>query len=185
MEELALGVLVYRNHDHAFLAALENSKTERKMAVRFRLAETREGLALFAQDDGRQRGHVHPGAGILPAEKPEQAAAAIETQLRKLGATEFECVFLRSDLPEPCFIPLGALNALRRGALEELLAERLRNFPRQSGGCASTTTPLPGGELSFEGNVLNERARAFYRRHGVTEIEPAAESRGWTCAGAW
>jgi putative protease len=26
------------------------------------------------------------------------------------------------------------------------------------------------------GNVLNERAAAFYRRHGVEQIEPAAES---------
>ncbi|MBU0609462.1 MAG: hypothetical protein KKI08_16365, partial [Armatimonadetes bacterium] len=26
------------------------------------------------------------------------------------------------------------------------------------------------------GNVLNRQAEAFYRRHGVTDIEPAAES---------
>jgi putative protease len=30
--------------------------------------------------------------------------------------------------------------------------------------------------LTYLGNVLNERAAAFYRRHGVQQIEPAAES---------
>jgi putative protease len=30
--------------------------------------------------------------------------------------------------------------------------------------------------LSYLGNALNEKAVAFYRRHGVKKIEPAAES---------
>jgi putative protease len=29
--------------------------------------------------------------------------------------------------------------------------------------------------LDFRANVLNAKAQAFYRRHGVTSIEPAAE----------
>jgi 23S rRNA 5-hydroxycytidine C2501 synthase len=31
-------------------------------------------------------------------------------------------------------------------------------------------------QLSYLGNALNRQAVAFYRRHGVVEIEPAAES---------
>ncbi len=30
--------------------------------------------------------------------------------------------------------------------------------------------------LTYLGNVLNKNAEAFYRRHGVAAIEPAAES---------
>jgi putative protease len=36
--------------------------------------------------------------------------------------------------------------------------------------------PFPEERLTYRGNVLNQQARAFYRRHGVEEIEPAAES---------
>ncbi len=175
-EGLAVGTEVFRNHDHEFLSALEKSQTERKMAVRLRLAETMKGYALFALDEDGNETMFSMEAEKLPAEKPEQAEAAIDKQLRKLGGTEFECSFLRSDLSQPYFIPLGTLNALRRGAVEGLLEERSRNFPRLSGEIARNDAPYPEQKLSYRGNVLNEKARAFYQRHGVTEIEPAAES---------
>ncbi|PKO12068.1 MAG: collagenase-like protease [Chloroflexi bacterium HGW-Chloroflexi-10] len=176
MDELVLGMQIYRNHDHAFLAQLEHSKTVRKLAVHFRLAETRAGLTLFAQDADGNEAVFSQEQEFIAAEKPEQAAAAIETQLRKLGASEFECESLQNDLPVPRFIPLGVLNALRRGALDALMAERLRNFPRQAGRVLVNNAAYPVQSLSFEGNVLNEKSRSFYRRHGVGEIEPAAES---------
>ena len=37
-------------------------------------------------------------------------------------------------------------------------------------------SPYPETELSYLGNALNEKAMAFYRRHGVMKTEPAAES---------
>jgi collagenase-like PrtC family protease len=176
LEGLALGTLVFRNHDHVFLNTLEKSKTERKIALRFRIAPTRDGLALFAQD-----GEGNEGMFAIPlqhtlSEKPEEATAAIETQLRKLGGTEFSCDFVRNDLPEPWHIPWGALNALRRGALEELANDRLRNYPRQRGGALRNNAAYPQRSLGFEGNALNASARAFYARHGVTAVESAAES---------
>ena len=176
MEGLAAGLLVFRNHDHLFLGTLEKSKTERKIAVRFRLAPSRDGLALFAQDGEGNEGMFALPLELVPAEKPEQAAEMIETQLRKLGGTEFDCAFIRSDLPEPCHIPLSALNALRRGALEDLAGDRLRNFKRQVGTILPNNAPYPVQTLNFEGNVLNAKARAFYQRHGVTSFEPGAES---------
>lgn len=175
-EGLTVGAEVFRNHDHAFLSALEKSQTERKLAVRLRLTETMKGFALFALDEDGNEVMFALEAEKLPAEKPEQALAAVEKQLRKLGGTEFECAYLRSDLTQPFFIPLGTLNALRRGALEDLLRERLRNYPRQSAAIVPNEEPFPETTLTYRGNVLNHKARAFYRRHGVTEIEPAAEA---------
>ncbi len=165
-----------------FLSPLEKSKTERKIAVRFRLAETVKsepgfvGLALFAQDeDGNEAMVTTPIEKVL-AEKPEQALATIEKQLRKLGGTPFECAFVRVDLRESYFIPMSVLNGLRRGALEELAQQRLANYPRQTGGAIQNDAPYPTRELTFLGNVLNTRAADFYRRHGVVKIEPAAET---------
>ncbi len=36
--------------------------------------------------------------------------------------------------------------------------------------------PILKKHLTYEGNVLNQMAENFYRRHGVEKIEPAAES---------
>ena len=36
--------------------------------------------------------------------------------------------------------------------------------------------PNPKVVIDYLGNVLNEKAEAFYQRHGVVQIEPAAES---------
>lgn len=180
MDGLAVGTLVYRNHDRAFLSALEKSAAERKIGVRFRLAETVNGLALFAQDEDGNETMRAVAIEKTPAEKPEQALATIEKQLRKLGGTPFACSFARIDLPQALFIPIGVLNALRRGALEDLLRQRTgENYPRMTVPAAGEVryeVPYPAAELTFEGNVLNARAEAFYRRHGVTQIEPAAES---------
>ncbi|MBE0697292.1 MAG: U32 family peptidase [Anaerolineaceae bacterium] len=176
MPGLTMGTLVFRNHDHAFFSAIEKSKSERKIAIRFRLAASLKGLAIFVQDeDGNEAMHTLEIEKI-PAEKPEQALETIEKQLRKLGGTEYECTFVRIDLPEAYFIPMAVLNALRRSVLEELTRLREENYPRIEGGAVINTSPFPTQELGFQGNVLNQKAEAFYRRHGVRKIEPAAES---------
>ena len=170
------GTLVFRNHDHVFLSALDKSKSERKIPIRFRLAASLNGLALFAQDNDGNEAMVAVEMEKIPAEKPDQAMEVIERQLGKLGGTEYECSFVRIDLPEAYFIPLAALNALRRGVLEALTSQREENFPRLEGGAVVNQAQFPTRELSFQGNVLNRKAEEFYRRHGVTKIEPAAET---------
>lgn len=176
LEGLRVGSQVMRNHDHAFLAALEKSQTARKINVRFRLAETREGLALFVQDEDGQEVMVTQAIEKTPAEKPEQALATIQKQLLKLGGTGFNSDFVRIDLDPVYFIPMATLNALRREALEALERQRMESFPRQRGGAIQNDAPYPVTRLSYFGNVLNQKAQAFYQRHGVTELQPAAEA---------
>jgi 23S rRNA 5-hydroxycytidine C2501 synthase len=43
------------------------------------------------------------------------------------------------------------------------------------GGIIPNDYPYPVKNLTYQGNVLNEKAAAFYKRHGVDEIELAAE----------
>ena len=74
------------------------------------------------------------------------------------------------------FLPVSALNALRREALDRLRAERERNRPKPEGGIAANDAPYPERELAWTANVLNRRAEEFYRRHGVLSMEPAAET---------
>ena len=50
-----------------------------------------------------------------------------------------------------------------------------RQTARALGGVRKNDTPYPLKTLNYQGNVLNRAALAFYRRHGVTHITPAAE----------
>jgi putative protease len=176
MDGLEVGLELFRNHDHVFLSQLEKSRNERRIGVWAVLAETETGYRLAFRDaDG-----VEAGAELqLPkaaAQKPEAALATLEKQIGKLGESEFALQGLRVSVEPVPFLPVGALNDLRRAALAALTAARLAQRPVERAELLPNAVPYPEKELTYLGNVLNQRAAAFYRRHGVTRIEPAAES---------
>ena len=217
MEGLAPGATIYRNHDHAFLAALEKSRAarpfeSRKITARLQVdgvedqpgqtavgAPSEDALPVDRQDsnqpmkpspqlrlriedqDGNQA-VVLQACEPIPAEKPDLAREGIQRQLSKLGGTEYACAGVEIHLPVIPFIPAAVLNALRRSAVEALTAAREANRPRALAGDTDgrnrtpNAAPFPTAEVSFEGNILNRKAEAFYRRHGVTRFERAAES---------
>ena len=173
---LEWGMLVYRNHDHEFLTRLRKARPERRIAVTLTLREVPGGLVLQAVDEDGNQAEARVECQPEPAQKPEAALATIRRQLEKTGATEFSCAAVEIDLPRPVFLPLSSLNELRRGALEALTILREANRPKITGGVIRNEVPYPEPELSYLGNVLNQKAEAFYHRHGVRRIEPAPES---------
>ena len=169
------GTLLYRNHDHAFLGDLDKARVERRIAIWFTVEETDEGLVLLAEDEEGNRAEA-ARVGVDPARKPDAMRATLERQLAKTGDTIFGCAGIDVRWSLPWFLPVSAVNDLRRRALDALLEARARNRPVAVGGAIQNEAPYPETVLTYRGNVLNPRAEAFYRRHGVTEIEPAAES---------
>jgi 23S rRNA 5-hydroxycytidine C2501 synthase len=170
------GTLIYRNRDQAFETALSRSHPERRIAVTFKLSETDEGFRLTATDEDGVQADFELASPKMPADKPDQANATAHKQLGKVGGTSFQGAGVELDLLGTYFLPLSTLNALRRGALEQLLSVRAERRPVLTGGVVQNDFPFPEPTLSYLGNVLNQKAAAFYRRHGVTQIEPAAES---------
>ncbi|MBP6965373.1 MAG: U32 family peptidase [Armatimonadetes bacterium] len=170
------GTMLYRNHDHEFLARLEKSRPERKIEIRLALRETPDGLELTAVDENGNTAEFALPCEKEAAQKPEQALESIRRQLGKTGGTDFEASEVNFELAEVPFVPISALNTIRRGVLEALAKVRESNRPIVRGGPVRSDFPYPATELTFEGNVLNSKAEEFYRRHGVTKIEPAAES---------
>lgn len=176
MEAIAPGVLIYRNADREFLDRVRGSRPERRIGVVFELRAAPGGILAAAIDEDGNRAETAPAAFAETAAKPASAMESIRRQFARTGETEFACVEVRV-LPDPVpFLPVSALNALRREALGKLRAAREANRPRLSGGIVRNAVPYPERELTYLGNVLNGNAEAFYRRHGVTRIEPAAES---------
>lgn len=170
------GTMIYRNHDHEFLTRLAKATPKRLIGVRLALSEIDNGLTLRAVDEDGNEAEFSLECEKVAAEKPEQALENIRRQLSKTGGTDFACSQVEIELTTPLFVPISTLNSLRRGVLEALAQVRAANRPVRTGGVLRNEAPYPTEHLTFEGNVLNKSAEAFYLRHGVTEIEPAAES---------
>ncbi len=176
MEGITPGTVIYRNHDQAFLTRLSKSEPVRRIGVAFTLRDTEDGLLLRTEDEDGVAAEFAQPCEKLPADKPKQANENIAKQLAKTGGSDFHATAVRVETAAPYFLPFATLNALRRGALEALAAARERQRPVLTGGVQRNDAPYPEKRLTFLGNVLNRRAADFYRRHGVTEIEPAAEA---------
>jgi putative protease len=115
-----------------------------------------------------------------PKEQAKKDAAALQTfraQLSRTGETEFAAREITYTPAVIYFLPTAILNRLRRDCLEALRTQRSSAFTRAERRFAPTDVPYPTKVLDRHANVVNEKARAFYHRHGVTEIEDGVELR--------
>ncbi len=173
---LHAGRPVYRNHDHQFLNQVNQSRVERRIAVRFVVSETADGLSLTAVDEDGNSARTAVSIEKQPAHNPAQMIDTLRRQIARTGDTPFECAGIDIEWTETIFCPVSVLNALRRDALDALARTRAQNRPRLDILPLKNDAPYPQTRLTYLGNVLNQKAVDFYRRHGVTEIESAAES---------
>ncbi len=180
LDGLSLGVQVYRNFDRMFLARLTADKlpevVERFIRVDMVFGEFEQGFWLQVMDEDGNQARVEVENAKIPAEKPVQAKANIEKQLRKLGGSIFTCASLKMECQTIPFLPVAALNALRRATIEKLHEAREHHRPHPTGGPQINNIYYGADNLDFRANALNQRAVNFYQRHGVKRIEPAAES---------
>ncbi|MFN7957020.1 MAG: U32 family peptidase [Holophagaceae bacterium] len=168
------GTRLHRNLDLHWLRALRSAKVERRIPVRAALDFPEGGVRLRLEDPtGLAVEATAPGDFAAPRDV-EAAARTIQEALGRLGNTPFELAGLQ--VTEPRFVPVSALNALRRDAAAAL--EARRREPRAREGrraAASQLRPLPTKGLDLTWNVANRAARAFYERAGAQVLEPAAE----------
>jgi putative protease len=176
IEGITAGQKIYRNYDHEFIKLLEKNPAQRKIPVSFVLHDTANGIELHVADCDGNVAVIQLTAEKKIARKKETAIETITVQLQKLGETIFESAGLKIQTQDTYFFPVSVLNQLRRDLIQKLLEERQKNRPQKQGGVGKNNTPYLQTQMDFRGNVLNEKAKVFYQRHGVQTIEPAAES---------
>jgi len=175
MEGIAVGTEVFRNHDQAFVRALERSRTRRTIGVALHATLTESRLTLRA-DDGAGHAVERSATGpFAPAREPEAAVETIRRQLARTGGTIFRVGRVEVDADTPRFVPLATLNALRREALEALDRLLAESHVRPARPTASAEAIYPECALDYRAGVVNRLAEAFYRRHGVSTIERGFE----------
>ncbi|SNS90380.1 putative protease [Noviherbaspirillum humi] len=171
------GVAIHRNRDHQWEAALQKKSAERKVALQLTLSEHAGGLRLAIRDEDGIASTTDAAIALQPAQQAEQAGAALRASLAKLGNTMFEAESVTLSLSQPWFVPAAAINALRRDAVAAHEAVRLAAWQRPARKAPADPPPAyPEAQLSYLANVYNEKARAFYHKHGVQLIDAAYEA---------
>ncbi|MFM9988006.1 peptidase U32 family protein [Flavobacterium sp.] len=173
---LAIGTMIYRNSDAEFNKMVEKENSVvRKIGVTLQFTETLEGFQLLAIDEDG-----HQSVATLPIEKELAKNEAstipnIKTNLAKTGNTPFIVDDIQVNFSNNWFLPISKVNEIRREALEQLIDIRVNDYHREEFQITKTDHPYPVEKLDFTYNVSNHLAKAFYKRHGVTEIEKAFE----------
>jgi putative protease len=165
--------VLYRNFDQEFERVLSRKSAERKISVSIRLAEHNDGFALTLTDEDDNSVTLTLPYKKEPAQTPQ--TDRIKTQLGKLGNTPFEADRIDIAFTGHWFLPTSVLADLRRQAAERLIEVRKTAHRREPAVNKPTTHGYPQTTLTYLGNVANSKAEAFYRRHGVSRIDPAFE----------
>lgn len=166
---------LYRNVDQVFESVLAKPSAVRKLAVEMTFSDNPFGFTLsLSEESGARISIVRPFQKELA--RTDQSAN-IRTQLAKLGNTPFEASAVEVQLSEPWFVPSSLLAEMRREGVERLLAAKRIRYRREEQRFTPTHAQFPEKRLTYLGNVANSRAEAFYRVHGVEQVEPAFEQR--------
>jgi putative protease len=175
-KSLKPGTIIYRNSDANFNKLVEREDSAiRKIGVKLFFSETTEGYQLLAIDeDGHESRSTFQSEKEL-AKNEESTIPNIKKNLSKTGNTPFIIYDIDVKFSKNWFLPLSKINEIRRVVLEQLIDIRIKEYHRDEFQIKKTDHPYPVSQLDFTYNVSNHLARAFYKRHGVTEIEKAFE----------
>ncbi|MDO9050121.1 MAG: U32 family peptidase [Methylotenera sp.] len=168
---------VYRNRDHAFMRLLEKDSATRKIGLEMIFAETSDGFTLIATDESGLSTTVQCVAEKQRADNIEKAETSLRDNLSKLGNTDFTANEIYPQTTQTWFVPASVVNNLRRDAIAQL--QQLRQATYQRPLRKATAEPpaiFPEDTLSYLANVYNQKARAFYQKHGVKLIAKAYEA---------
>lgn len=176
LQPLPIGTEIYRNLDAEFNRMVEHENSAvRKIMVHMHFSETDNGFQLQVTDED---GHT----STLQVDTPKEAAKNaeglldnIKKNLSKTGNTPFMAETVTVDFSQNWFLPNSKVNEIRRAALEQLVEVRIRDYRREEIPVMKTEHPYPVQKLDYTYNISNKLARAFYQRHGVTDMEKAFE----------
>ncbi len=176
LKAVAPGTEIYRNLDAEFNRMVENENSAvRKIGVNMRFSETETGFCLHVVDEDGHAGSATLETSKELAKNDDGLIENIKKNLSKTGNTPFIVDAVAVDFSQNWFLPISKINEVRRAALEQLADIRVRDYQREEHPIVKTEHPYPVKTLDFTYNVSNKLARAFYKRHGVSDIEKAFE----------
>ncbi len=174
MPDLTTGTFLYRNQDQAFDKILNGKTSERKITVDIVFRETENGFSVSFSSEDNGFSKIEFTTEKQPAQKPDAVENNIRQQLSKLGNTLYEARDIQIQLNSAWFFPASQLSEWRRLVVEKLDEIRENSYSRELPK-ERIKTDFPLRKLTYLGNVTNTLAEAFYREHGVDDVQPGFE----------
>ncbi len=171
MLALKVGELVYRNFDQKYSVQLQKSVEKRVIAIKVSIQDTEKGYAITITDEDAITSTSHFEADKELSNNPNYSFQQIETQISKFGNTIFEVESAKVNFSANWFIQNSVLNNYRREAAETHQQKRAELYKPLEKKIEVNSIPYPQATLSYRGNVINNKSRQFYERHGVTKID--------------
>ena len=192
------GSKIFRNSDLVWQKEVEKSNGNRKQKISLRFTDTEDGFALSAKLYNEDCEYVTTNISIEKevAINTEKALDNIKSKLSQWGDTEFaveeidvdfgksvetqniaSVPMANSQQPIAYFIRASILGEMKKDLVEKLksyLVEKHRN-ERETFVRPETNALFPKDNLSYLGNVINNKSREFYEMHGVEIIEDGLE----------
>ena len=175
LDGLEIGTAIYRNYDYAFAKELQAGTTKRLISIKVQFIETMNGFTISIEDEDAVMIRLARVCEKNPAKNKNQAEEMVRRQLTKLGDSNFICEEMNVVWSQPYFLPVRLCNEMRREAIQLLEEERLKLYHKQISSLQPNYEPYPEKQLDYSANIANKKAKAFYRRHGVENIENAFE----------
>ena len=173
--QLTIGTTLYRNSDVVFDKQLEASINPRKIAVSFHIEETANGIKLTVTDEDNIQASIEETIEKEQAQNVEASQNSIITQLKKTGNSIFEVHDCSISFETPLFIRTAIINDLRRRTIELLEQNRILQYKRNESIIVPNDVKFPNTVLDFTANIINRKAEAFYKHHGVKTFENGFE----------
>ena len=151
MKDLTHGTIIYRNFDKDFTHALKQSIHCRTIGIEMIFRQEPDRIRLTATDEDGITAEVMAEPDFEPARDPERAKANIEKQLIRTGDTPYQVKTVTIQPEAPGFLPLSALNDLRRKILAELTQARLSQYHREEIRIEPNETAYPETETGLPG----------------------------------
>jgi putative protease len=165
---------IFRNFDHAWHKAMRSADADRRIGVSAWLDFLESSARLRLCDADGCRAEIQINENCLPPKKVDVFLQTARNALYRLGDTPF--ILSECHIDPIGFLPLSRLNAMRREVVNRLIQNRLSHHPlRNRRKEAATPQSVIEKDLSYEWNVSNSLARAFYERRGAEHIEQAYE----------
>jgi putative protease len=176
MKDLYAGATIFRNHDKTFTSLLEKSVDNRQIDIKIAFNHlTDNQFQITLTDEDNIVTQTTKELSASEARNPQMAHEQLQNQLSKLGGTIYQAIDIKIDNEAIYFIPAKELNDFRRQAIAEHDDNRPNAYYRIEIEHIPNNTPFPNAKLNYHGNIVNQLAKQFYQRHGVTEMTPGFE----------
>ena len=173
VDGLRPGTALYRNISAAFEKTIEANRPVREIPVSLHVRLSGSAVEVLARSEDGREAAVRTETSDGEARDREQMLRSLSQQLgKRSGIYAFQPPAVQVEGPVP-FLPLSALNGIRR-----TLAEQLEQQPVQARslrqGTEDTSVRAPE-KLDYRSNIANARDRAIYAARGAREMSAAYE----------